>query len=139
MGKPRGAASVVIVSPEGNILLVPDGSFFQLPGGKIRENEFPRDAAVRETAEEVGKWIDLASLEPLCKTRFLQKGKQRTHHFFLYRMNKEEVMLPPVGANTPTPFWMPIQQAKNRKNFRCWHYRIAINTAQTTLKEKVEV
>lgn len=138
MGKPRGAASVVIVSNEGNFLLIPEGNFFQLPGGKIQKNESASWAIIRETAEEIGKWLDMASLESLCKTNFMQKGQLRTHHFFLYRMSREEAMLPSLANHTKTSVWIPAYEASKRKNFRCWHYRKAVRLAKARLAQERE-
>ncbi|MBJ7291090.1 NUDIX domain-containing protein [Williamsia sp.] len=60
-------SAVVITDTAGRILTVRKRgtSTFMLPGGKFESGESPADAAVRESAEEVGVIVDAAVLELL--------------------------------------------------------------------------
>ncbi|GGF18466.1 NUDIX hydrolase [Williamsia phyllosphaerae] len=60
-------SAVVITDTDGRILTVRKRgtSTFMLPGGKFESGESPVDAAVRESAEEVGVIVADASLELL--------------------------------------------------------------------------
>ena len=62
-------ASFVILERDGKILLTrryntsyADGHY-QMPSGHVEANEYPTEAAVRETKEEVGVDIDIENLE----------------------------------------------------------------------------
>jgi len=57
-------AAVMLIIKEGLILGVSrrlDPNKFGLPGGKLEDNEFPIDAAIRETFEETGVKVSSAS------------------------------------------------------------------------------
>ncbi len=60
-------SAVVITDTAGRVLTVRKRgtSTFMLPGGKFESGESPVDAAVRESAEEVGVVVDAAGLELL--------------------------------------------------------------------------
>ena len=60
-------SAVVITDTAGRVLTVRKRgtSTFMLPGGKFESGESPADAAVRESAEEVGVMVDAAALELL--------------------------------------------------------------------------
>lgn len=64
-------AAVVISDTSGRILTVRKRGTgtFMLPGGKFESGESPADAAVRESAEEVGVIVDTATLELLGRFR----------------------------------------------------------------------
>lgn len=50
-----------IIIEDGRILLLyrPDNSWWEVPGGKVEEEESPTQAAVRETKEEIGVEVEL--------------------------------------------------------------------------------
>lgn len=60
-------SAVVITDTAGRILTVRKRgtSTFMLPGGKFESGESPADAAVRESAEEVGLIVEAAALDLL--------------------------------------------------------------------------
>lgn len=66
----RLSARLLLVDPEGRVLLVPvrdgEGAWWDLPGGGVEPGESPAQAAVRETLEETGYAVPLAAVGPMC-------------------------------------------------------------------------
>lgn len=62
--RPTLAASAAIFRDDGRVLLAsrtkaPSDGFFSLPGGRVETGETLREAAIRETMEEVGIEIEI--------------------------------------------------------------------------------
>jgi 8-oxo-dGTP diphosphatase len=59
-------------------------NWYELPGGKIRSNESPRAAAIREVYEELGCTVEL--IGNLGSRRFTQEQTVYQYHWFLARI-----------------------------------------------------
>jgi 8-oxo-dGTP pyrophosphatase MutT (NUDIX family) len=75
---------VVVESDQGIAILqrAPTGEFkraWELPGGKLEEGEDLFDGALRETWQELGIEVELASYEPITieERRFIADGKHK--------------------------------------------------------------
>lgn len=115
----RAAVGVVIVSPDHKwVLLECAGSAnnrLKMIGGGIKETETLEDATVRETLEETGLHIDGDRLEPLLTQVTEISGRLRTHTFFLYRANWDEVGHYSQDANQYRVVWTRIESAMKQR------------------------
>jgi ADP-ribose pyrophosphatase YjhB (NUDIX family)/GNAT superfamily N-acetyltransferase len=87
---PRRAARTAVVAPDGAVLLlrydnVEVGVHWALPGGGLEPGESPREAALRELAEETG-WTDLEPGPLLCTWEhdFTHSGTRVRQHEHVY-------------------------------------------------------
>jgi ADP-ribose pyrophosphatase YjhB (NUDIX family)/ribosomal protein S18 acetylase RimI-like enzyme len=87
---PRKAARTAVVAPDGAVLLlrydnVEVGVHWALPGGGLEPGESPREAALRELAEETG-WTDLEPGPLLCTWEhdFTHSGTRVRQHEHVY-------------------------------------------------------
>ena len=63
----RLCVAVLVTDPVGRVALIESakpGRAWEIPGGKVKEGETPRAAAVREVAEEMGVQLTEDALEP---------------------------------------------------------------------------
>lgn len=76
--RPRTRGALVAIWNEGALLLVKNSyiPYYSLPGGYLRRNETPRQAAVRELAEEIGLTASEAELELVVSEINEWEGKQ---------------------------------------------------------------
>lgn len=78
-------AGCVILDEEGRVLLMhrntPKRVQWELPGGKIEENEKPEEAAKREVAEELG--ISVSIVKKLGEKSFEEDGYEMDYIWFL--------------------------------------------------------
>jgi len=61
--------SGILFRDEADRILIVDPTYkdhWEIPGGVVEADESPRQAAVRETAEELGLQIDAGPLQPIC-------------------------------------------------------------------------
>ena len=66
------AAAGGLVLSGGHALLIRKHHLWDLPKGKLREDESPQECAVREISEETGLDPDLLSIRaPLCKSSYI--------------------------------------------------------------------
>lgn len=77
----------VLITDEENILLghVTLSSRYDIPKGKIEDNESPIDAVIRETKEETGLDLNIGNLLDLGEFKYL---KNKNLHLFKYKMNE---------------------------------------------------
>ena len=69
---PQMAAAGGLVLSGGHALLIRKHQLWDLPKGKLHENESPQECVVREIAEETGLDPDLLSIRaPLCKSSYV--------------------------------------------------------------------
>jgi 8-oxo-dGTP pyrophosphatase MutT (NUDIX family) len=69
---PQMAAAGGLVLSGGQALLIRKHQLWDLPKGKLSENEIPEHCAVREIAEETGLDPDLLSIRaPLCRSSYV--------------------------------------------------------------------
>jgi 8-oxo-dGTP diphosphatase len=71
--------------------------YWEFPGGKIQDNETPREAAVRELQEETGLQITPRQLQPLSRIDFRYPQRKLRIHFYLLELQDPDSM-PTEGA-----------------------------------------
>lgn len=75
-------AGTLIVKERGLLLLYRnDCSWWELPGGKVKENENPTQTAVREAKEEIGIKVDLE--KPFFSGEFENDGELYLWHGYI--------------------------------------------------------
>ena len=75
-------AGILIVNERGLLLLYrQDRSWWELPGGKVEENENPTQTAVREASEEIGVDVDLE--KPFFSGEFEHDGELYLWHGYI--------------------------------------------------------
>jgi len=80
-------AGTLIVEDEGLLLLYrKDRSWWELPGGKKKEDESPTQTAVRETKEEINVEVDLE--KPFFSGEFENEGELFLWHGYLAKTDE---------------------------------------------------
>jgi 8-oxo-dGTP diphosphatase len=75
-------ASAIIENEKGEVLLLKRGEtktfqgYWQLPEGKIEQNEKPQDALERELKEELSAKVDTSLLEKVSQSTFEARGNK---------------------------------------------------------------
>jgi 8-oxo-dGTP pyrophosphatase MutT (NUDIX family) len=107
------AAGGFVYTADDHILLIFRRGKWDLPKGKLEENEDLETCAVREVVEETGiKNIQL--LRPLCITyhTYHQFGEHilKESHWYLMRSTKEQSFIPQTGEDIDKCEWVPIDK-----------------------------
>lgn len=78
-----------LIIKEKNLLLIyrSDEEYWEIPGGKIEEDESPTKAAVRETREEVGVEAELE--KPFYSGEFEKQGKLYLWHGYIAKTEEK--------------------------------------------------
>ncbi len=84
--------------------------YYDIPGGKIEENETPEDAAIREMKEETG--IEVSNLTP--KGFFEVEYQDRKYIFDVFMAQKYEGK--PQNFEENTSEWIAIDELLNKEN-----------------------
>ena len=131
---PRVGGRLLLVDPAGRVLLIHErlefrGTHWLTPGGGVEAGEQPRDAACRETFEEVGIAIELPpDAQPVLVTRrdWSWEGTDydQVDHFFLVRVADG-------AAARPQALTGPEQQT--RLGERWWSASELRETAETVV------
>ncbi|MFB6213238.1 MAG: NUDIX hydrolase [Candidatus Nanohaloarchaea archaeon] len=82
------AGSLVI--EDGKLLLLyrEDEQHWEVPGGKVKEDESPTEAAVREAREEIG--VELELQKPFFSGEFQHRGDVFLWHAYLAKIEEGE-------------------------------------------------
>ena len=87
----------------------PKAGYYEIPGGKIEEKEYPRDTAIREFKEETG--MDIKSLT--YKGKMTLEYPNRRFYFDLFRTNTYEGVAQDFKENTSQ--WIEISELLRTK------------------------
>lgn len=144
----REAARVVLLDTAGRVLLLrghdahqPERSWWFTVGGGIDDGEGPRQAAVRELAEETGLVLDPASLAgPVARRSaefdFFARTVRQHELFFLARLGREG-----SGAELRTEGWTDLER-RFVDEVAWWHpsdlARVAVEVFPRSLVDLVE-
>lgn len=100
-------ATLTYVERDGELLLIrkkrgPGAGLYNGPGGKVEDGETPREAARRETEEEVG--VEPLGQEKVGELRFVFGDEPFMHvHVFVAAEHEGE----PRESDEAAPAWMP--------------------------------
>lgn len=99
---------VVVTRYKENNLKV---GYFEIPGGKIEKNEYPRDTAIREFKEETGMYIKNLTF----KGKMIIKYPDRKFYFDLFRTNTYQGTPQDFKENTSQWIDIPELLAKQKR------------------------
>ena len=82
-----------LIVRENKVLLLyrKDEGHWEVPGGKVEEDESPTEAAVREAEEEIGVEVELE--KPFYTGEFQHSGKMFLWHGYIAEIKEEEPSL----------------------------------------------
>jgi 8-oxo-dGTP pyrophosphatase MutT (NUDIX family) len=112
----RVVAKVVLVGPDDKVLLLRRSESdtrrpneFDIPGGHTDGNEYPHEAAARETREETGMIVDPRGLELVySEAKVVEADLNVVWLFFVGRTSAADVKL---SAEHSEYRWVPLRQA----------------------------
>lgn len=87
----------------------PKAGYYEIPGGKIEEKEYPRDTAIREVKEETG--MDIKNLT--YKGKMTLEYPDRKFYFTLFRTNTYEGT--PQNFEENTSQWIEISELLSKE------------------------
>lgn len=112
------AAGGVVFNPENKMLMIFRHNKWDLPKGKLDENESPESAAIREVGEECGL-KDLKIVEPLTSTyhTYYLKDKSILKKTYWYKMiSLEKELTPQQEEDITEAKWMNRYEVKKACN-----------------------
>ena len=98
---------LISLRPENKIL----SSFWEFPGGKIKNNESPDDAIIREIKEELSLDINKKSLKPLSFNTYTYDEFHAIIFFYICRSWKGT----PISKKNQKILWVEIDKLKKYK------------------------
>ena len=110
-------STVALVDWEGKVLITLRSedknlsNFWEFPGGKIKNNESPDDAIIREIKEELSLDINKKSLKPLSFNTYTYDEFHAIIFFYICRSWKET----PVSKKNQKTLWVEIDKLKKYK------------------------
>lgn len=107
------AAGGLVRTADDNLLLIYRRGKWDLPKGKLDDNEEMENCAVRETKEETGL-VNVEIEKPLCITyhTYHEEGKHilKESHWFLMKAQKQNNLLPQLEEDIEKCEWVPVDQ-----------------------------
>lgn len=109
--RPTTAGAKVILICGNEVLLIKNtyGYAYSIPGGGIKKNETPEQAAVREVFEEVGITVSKVTALPSFVT--YEEYKEDTVHTFYTHVNSKEYTLDNIEIDIAE--WHPLDTLPN--------------------------
>ena len=110
-------STVALVDWQGKVLITLRSedknlsNFWEFPGGKIKNNESPDDAIIREIKEELSLDINKKSLNPLSFNTYTYEEFHAVIFFYICRSWKGT----PLSKNKQKILWIEIDKLKNYK------------------------
>lgn len=107
------AAGGLVHTADDNLLLIYRRGKWDLPKGKLNDNEEMENCAVRETKEETGL-VNVEIEKTLCITyhTYHEEGKHilKESHWFLMKAQKQNNLLPQLEEDIEKCEWVPVDQ-----------------------------
>jgi len=107
------AAGGLVRTADDNLLLIYRRGKWDLPKGKLDDNEEMENCAVRETKEETGL-VNVEIEKPLCITyhTYHEEGKHilKESHWFLMKAQKQNNLLPQLEEDIEKCEWVQVDQ-----------------------------
>jgi 8-oxo-dGTP pyrophosphatase MutT (NUDIX family) len=113
------AGGGIVFNEFNQLLLIKRNGFWDLPKGKVQENEKIRNAAIREVEEETGVHIETASeLEVITYHCYLMKGEcciKETHWFEMTTTSAQQYLIPQTEEGIEEVIWTDIKKLTDYK------------------------
>lgn len=113
------AAGGVVVNSAGKVLMIFRNNLWDLPKGKVEENEPVDIAAIREVEEETGL-KDVQITSPLCQTyhTYLLNGNRmlKRTYWFLMEAPDNQNLVPQVEEGIDRVVWLGKQELSSKLN-----------------------
>ena len=110
-------SAVALIDWQGKVLISSRSenqilhNFWEFPGGKLKTNESPDDAIIREIKEELSLDINKKSLKPLSFNTYTYDEFHAIIFFYICRSWKET----PVSKKNQKILWVEIDKLKKYK------------------------
>lgn len=134
--RPPNHGALVAIWHRDKILLVKNSyvDYFSLPGGNVRSQETPKEAALRELEEEIHLTVDGAQLEIALDHHHEWQG--RPDHVVIFELDAQEKPTVKVdNREVVAAEWVTAEAALNRNLFPPLRQVIQNRLAQSTGQE----